>query len=122
MSSGPPPDRLTQGVFPPYRAVPAPGVGMDPRVPQKVTSQVTRRAGGLVVASSEGGPARPLGRGWRLRSPGERNHDRRAASMSECRSLSVMSFRVTWMMPRSTRFRIVRETVSRLDPIICAIV
>src|SRR3954469_12789553 len=38
MMSQPSPVRSsTQGVFPPYRTVEGPGVGMDPRVPQKVS-------------------------------------------------------------------------------------
>src|SRR5829696_967832 len=49
-------------------------------------------------------------------------HALRAASIRERRSLRVMSLRVTWMMPRSTRLRMVRDTVSRLEPIICAMV
>ena len=31
------PEMLMQAVLPPYRAVPGPGVGIDPRVPQNVT-------------------------------------------------------------------------------------
>jgi hypothetical protein len=109
-------------VFPPYRAVPGPGVGIDPRVPQNVTSCF------IGTTHRRENPCRNLwvsagGQQWQDSPPiSDRTHALRAASMSERRSFKVMSLRVTWMMPRSTRFRIVRDTVSRLEPIIWAMV
>src|SRR5690349_11561163 len=44
ISSSPPQRTSTQGVFPPYRLVVAPGAGMDPRTPQNFTWKSPGRA------------------------------------------------------------------------------
>ena len=58
----------TQGVLPPYRTVSGPGLGMEPRVPQKVSVRLI----GPWRVTFESARASPARRGWPRRCGGAR--------------------------------------------------
>ena len=95
---------------------------IDPRTPQKVTRVVIRTGACCRESCNKVAPERPGAPRPRSPAGGEKPHERRAASIRECLSLRTIWRRETSITPRSTRFRMVRDTVSRLEPIIWAIV